>query len=293
MNTKLILNYLRSVLALMLGFLLSLLPMGSPRIPHSNRLRLVWADEFDGNSLDPAKWEGHFCGSGAANPAVRRGSYWTTDMATVKDGTLHIRTEYYPEGYNGNGKPGWYTCGIDTNDLFEQTYGYFEVRCILPKGVGLWSAFWMISDSMSFSSGYGEIEGSGADGSEIDIFESAYYETKYPNRVASTIHYDGYGEWHRSKTICEPFILNNDPYEEFNTYGFEWNENGYIFYVNGIETGRTDFGGVTQVPEHMILSVEVGGNGAVPAKDWTGGPLTEDCEVTDFIVDYVRAYQYK
>ena len=284
--------YLKAVIALILGFFMTLSTAGFPRVPHSDKLELVWADEFDGDSLDLTKWEGHACSSGSSDPAVRRGSYWTTDMATVKDGALHIRTEYYPEGYNGNGRPGWYTCGIDTNDIFETTYGYFETRCILPKGEGLWSAFWMIADSMAFASGYGEIEDSGVDGSEIDIFESAYYESKYPNRVSSTVHYDGYGQWHKQKVVCEPFILNNDPYEEFNTYGLEWTEDGYVFYINGIETGRTDFGGAAQTPEYMILSVEVGGNGAVPAKDWTGGPLTPDSEVTDFVIDYVRAYKF-
>ena len=73
----------------------------------------------------------------------------------------------------------------------------------------------------------------------------------------------------------------------------EWNEDGYIFYINGIETGRSGFGGASKVPEYLILSVEVGGGGAVPARDWTGGPLTPDSEVSDFIIDYVRAYRYK
>ena len=259
-------------------------------MPDEKKLTLVWADEFDGDALDATKWEGHYCGAGDAS--VRRGSYWHTDMATVKDGKLHIRTAYYPEGYKGNGKPGWYTCGIDTNNLFEPTYGYFEARCILPKGSGLWSAFWMISDNMAFSPDIGSVEG-GTDGAEIDIFESAFYESKYPRRVSSNIHVDGYGEWHKSENVCEPFILFNDPYEEFNTYGLAWTADGYIFYINGIETGRSDFGGASQVPEYLILSVEVGGNNAVPAADWTGGPLTPDSEPTDFVIDYVRAYQYK
>ena len=104
---------------------------------------------------------------------------------------------------------------------------------------------------------------------------------------------DGYGEYHQSTNVCQPYLLWNDPYENFNTYGLEWNEKEYIFYVNGVETGRSDFGGVCEVPMYLILSVEVGGNNAVPAADWTGGPLTPDCEPTDFIIDYVRAYQYK
>ena len=63
--------------------------------------------------------------------------------------------------------------------------------------------------------------------------------------------------------------------------------------MNGIETDRSNFGGASQVPEYMILSVEVGGADAVPGESWSGSILTTDDMPTDFIIDYVRAYQYK
>ena len=281
--------FCKAAWAVFLSFFMMMSPKGFPRVPNEKSLTPVWSDEFDGDAVDPAKWEGH--GFGTETTIVRRGSYWNTDFAAVKDGKLHIRTQYCPEGYNGNGLPGWYTCGLDTKGIFEPTRGYFECRCILPKGAGLWSAFWLISRGMAFSNSPGEILG-GKDGAEVDVFESAFYESKFSNRVSSNIHVDGYGEYHRFTNVCKPYLLWNDPYENFNTYGLEWNENEYIFYVNGIETGRSDFGGVCETPMYLILSVEVGGNNAVPAADWTGGPITEDGEITDFIIDYVRAYAY-
>jgi hypothetical protein len=30
------------------------------------------------------------------------------------------------------------------NGLFQQTYGYFEIRADLPKGQAVWPAFWML-----------------------------------------------------------------------------------------------------------------------------------------------------
>ena len=92
------------IFAVFMSIFMALSPLGFPRIPHAKDFELVWADEFDGNDLDAAKWKGLGCDSG--DPSVRRGSYWHTDMATVKDGKLHIQTEYYPDGFNGNGKPG-------------------------------------------------------------------------------------------------------------------------------------------------------------------------------------------
>ena len=253
-----------------------------------DKFELVWSDEFEGDSVDWNTWTGHYAWETNTD---RKGSVWNQKMATVKDGKLVIRTEYYEDGLDG-GHAGYYNYGMDTSDSYRQTYGYFECRCILPKGVGMWSAFWMISNSMAFNNSPGEVIG-GADGAEVDAFESAFYESKTPRRVSSNIHVDGYGEFHRQSNVCKPFLLWNDPYENFNTYGLEWNEKEYIFYVNGVETGRSDFGGVCEVPMYLILSVEVGGNNAVPEKDWTGGPLAPDCTPTDFIIDYVRAYQYK
>ena len=286
-----ILSVLKAVFAVILSVFLALTPGGFPRVPHEKKLELVWSDEFDGDAPDRSKWDGH--GFGDAETIVRRGSYWNRDFAVVEDGCLRIRTVYCPDGHNGNGKPGWYTCGLDTRGRFAPTYGYFEARCILPKGVGLWSAFWMLSESMSSANGFGKIRGSGVDGAEIDVFESAFYESKCPRRVSTNVHFDGYGEWHRQTNVCKPYLFFNDPYEEFNTYGVEWNEDGYTFYINGIRTGRTDFGGASRTPEYLILSVEVGGKDAVPAADWVGGPITRESEITDFVVDYVRAYRYK
>jgi beta-glucanase (GH16 family) len=258
---------------------------GRPTIPHGRELdmskfELTWSDEFDGDKLDLTKWDG--------DTIIRRGSYWNNSLATVSDGSLHIATKYYPDGLNGNGKPGWYTSGIDTRRSYEQQYGYFECRCILPKGTGLWSAFWM------FCSGVGKLDHDGELGAEIDIYESPYYhlEGVDGNSVASNIHINGYGEEHRTKSVCHSRVTANNPYEEFNTYGLEWNEKGYIFYINGVEAGRTRFG-VSKVPEWMILSVEVDGANGEPADGWSGAAVDAENPPTDFVVDYVRAYQYK
>ena len=264
-----------------------------PKIPMGEKLDMnkfeetpVFSDEFNGSSLDRSKWS-HHCGEALT---IRRGSYWDMDMAQVYDGALHIKTEYLKDGLNGKGA-GWYTAGIDTSESYEQTYGYFECRCILPEGHGHWSAFWMLSDGMSST------KNGGIDGAEIDVMESAFwYDPLYRNSTAHTIHIDGYGEHHDSRNDGK-WHISGDPYNEFHTYGVEWNENGYTFYIDGKVTSKTNFGGASQVPEFMILSVEVGGENGIPEDSWAG-PSIETNEggldfKSDFVVDYVRAYQYK
>lgn len=248
-----------------------------------SKFTLTWSDEFDGNELDPSKWHGHFGGDSTA--IVRRGGYSHSSLARVNNGSLFIEAKYLENGAGG-GAPGYYSYLMDTSGLFEQKYGYFEVRCKLPKGQGLWSAFWM------FASGVGNIDGSGRDGSEIDIFESPYFnETgRMHNAITSNIHFDGYGEAHQGTNVGK-FTAKN-PYDEFNTYGVEWNEKEYIFYINGVETSRSSFGGVSQVPEFLILSIEIDGDNGVPSSGWSGDIKANEFLPSQFEIDYVKAYQY-
>ena len=82
------------------------------------------------------------------------------------------------------------------------------------------------------------------------------------------------------------YVIGSNPYESFNTYGMEWNENEYIFYVNGKEYCRSKAGGVCQNPLYLILSVEMRGANGVPSeRDSSASP-------TEYVIDYVRAYQY-
>ncbi|MDR2687296.1 MAG: glycoside hydrolase family 16 protein [Oscillospiraceae bacterium] len=259
-----------------------LLWVGYPAVPAGQKLdlgkfELTWSDEFDGDALDRAKWGGHGFGEGGVHK--RRDGYWCLEMARVEDGTLRIPSIYSQEGVAG-GPAGYYSCGIETRGLFEQKFGYFEARAMLPKGQGLWSAFWLMPNA------FGAEPGDGRTGAEIDVYESAYHRDGWPkmNSVSSAVHYGGYGDGLRSQGAGRWFVKR--PYDTFHTYGLEWNENEYIFYIDGVACGRSAFGGVSQNPEWLILSVEHQFGG------WAGD-IRENKEMTDFVVDYVKAYQYK
>jgi len=267
------------------------------RIPHSPRgqkldlskFELTWNDEFEGGSLDREKWLGHMGGRDNFREGARRrrGGYWCLDLARVEGGMLHIPTVYSGEGIAG-GPPGYYTAGIDTRQAFRQKFGYFETRCKLPKGKGQWSAFWMFNEMVY------NIDGAGRDGTEIDIYESPYYRHWLPllkNAVTSNLHYDGYGKAQRMKNIGKFRV--KDPYDSFHTYGLEWNENEYVFYIDGVESARSSFGGVSQNEQFLILSVEQAAN-AWERLGWAGYiRRNKPGALTDFVVDYVRVYQYK
>ena len=101
-----------------------------------SKFDLVWSDEFEGDTLDLEKWNPQ-----GEKTQVRRGGYWNKNMQELRDGNLVIFSEYYENGYNEGDPAGWYTTAVTTSNKFDQTFGYFETRCILPAGVGQWSAF--------------------------------------------------------------------------------------------------------------------------------------------------------
>ncbi len=244
----------------------------------------VWSDEFDGDELDAANWTDHH---GVNGTSIRRGGYWNNKMCEVSDGSLKIKTEYLEEGLDG-GPAGYYTAGINTYGLFEHTFGYYEVRCKLPKGAGHWAAFWMLNDTME------NVDGSGRDGAEIDVFEAPYYWKGglYRNAVTSNIHIDGYGEDSAVDSLgrCR---VKGDPYSEYHTYALEWNEDEYIIYVDGVQFAGSKFKGPSITPEYLILSVEVGGENGEISDNWSGLITDNNFLPTAFEIDYVRVYDYK
>ncbi len=245
-----------------------------------DKFDLVFEDEFEGDRLNENIWR-------HTRPGMRKGGFWDSEQCTLSDGFLHIAVEHKQDGKYGEG---YYCDRIDTRKTYLQKYGYFECRCKLPAAQGIWSAFWLSSENVNDYV-------PGTQGTEIDVFESPLWYRGLTGRenglVTQNLHYGGYNFGHRYRNVA--VAKANDPYNEFNNYGVEWNSEGYVFYVNGVETGRSDFGGVSEVPEYMQLSIEVDGAGGKPSHGWSG-KITRNKEgilPAELVVDYVRAYQYK
>lgn len=232
---------------------------------------LVFEDNFDGDALNMDVWD--YRGTGA-----RRGGFNSPNQVKVEDGNLVMTAEYRPDGEFGEG---WYTAMIKLKERYCK--GYFEIRCICNDGGGFWSAFWLQADH-PYEAAYSK---GGVGGCEIDIFEAMSWDDGiHKNSVTQTVHcagVDGVQEGFQSYQLGT-FYANNI-YEEYNTYGLEWTEDEYIFYVNGVESARTSFGnGVSQVLEDVIVSLEI------PNEDALAG-FDKATHNTQYIVDYVRIYQ--
>ena len=263
-----------SILAIIELFGLTILDL--PTTPRGQELDLtgysiVFEDNFDGTELDTDVWE--YRGSGP-----RRGGYNAESQVRVENGNLIIAGEYLTDGAYGEG---WYTGMIKLRERYCR--GYFEIKCKVNADSGFWSAFWIQADhpyEAQYSKG-------GVGGAEIDIFESMSYDRVIgKNSVAQTIHcagVDGVQEGFQSERLGD--FYGNNIYEEYNTYGLEWTEDEYIFYINGVETRRSSFGnGVSEVEEDVIVSLEIPDESKL-------AELDKETYQTEYIIDYVKIYQ--
>ena len=129
-----------------------------------------------------------------------------------------------------------------------------------------------------------EISQGGVGGAEIDIFE-AQEASRLPgllaNSVTSTVNCNGndvLDDRIDRKRVGKFFV--KDLYTEFHTFGCLWTESEYVFYIDGVESGRTSFGkGVSTAPEEVIVSLEI------PEEIKLSTDFT-----TEFVVDSVRIW---
>jgi len=224
-----------------------------PATPSGKKWKLVWNDEFDGTALDESKWD--------IPEGKRRDGWWSRKAISLDgQGRLVINTLKENDKYIDG-------C-IRTKGKFEHTFGYYVARIQFQKQPGHWSAFWLYNVSV------GNIGNEGRDGTEIDIMEKPWLD----DRVQQTLHWDGYGEHHKSegKVVSFPGVMTG-----FHTFGLLWMPDEYVFYIDGKETWQTKAGGVCQVPLYIKLSDEIG--------KW-GGDIAEAKLPDPFLVDYVRVY---
>jgi beta-glucanase (GH16 family) len=226
-----------------------------PPAPAGKQWNLVWHDEFEGKTLDETKWK-------RLGDWKRRNGYWVKDDAYLSgNGTLVLRTRKDGDRY---------TCGaVNTDGLFEHSFGYYVARCKMPSQEGHWPAFWIMGH------GVHTVGSKGRDGTEIDIIEVPWRD----GRLTSNLHWDGYGKEHKhaGKDFRRSEVMTG-----WHTFGLLWAAAEYVFYVDGQETWRTSAGGVSQVPEYIKLTEEIG--------DW-GGDITKAKLPDYFEVDYVRVYE--
>lgn len=239
--------------------------------PSLAEYKLVWQDEFNGDSREPnsEEWYYETGNHGWGNKEIQNyiaGHKGKDTCALVEDGKLKITLK----------KVGDEILSIRINTKDSWQYGYFEGRLKLPKGKGTWPAFWMLPDNMK----------SWPDEGEIDIMEHVAYD---PNVIHSTIHCAAYN--HKIGTQKAKQINIPTSMEEFHVYAVEWTPN----YIKGFVDGKCYFTFFNDKkddnttwpfnkPFNLKLNLAWGGWGGAQGLDESALPTTYE-------IDYVRVFQ--
>jgi beta-glucanase (GH16 family) len=231
---------------------------------------LDWSDEFEGTALDHGKWVEETGGHGFGNNEMQ---YYTDGSRNLRvaDGMLAI--EARREDREGK----HYTSArLKTAGMFERTYGRYEARIRIPRGQGIWPAFWLLGADCK-TSGWPRC-------GEIDIMENI---GKEPGIVHGTLHGPGYSGEH---AFGRPSPLESGAYaDDFHVYAVEWEPREIRWYRDGIlyHTARPDLVKGDWVFEHpffVIVNLAVGGY-------WPGYPDASTSFPQRMLVDWVRVYR--
>jgi beta-glucanase (GH16 family) len=100
-------------------------------------------------------------------------------------------------------------------------------------------------------SGVSSVGQDGRDATKIDIVEMPWHD----GRLTFNLHWDGDAKEHKSAgTNTTISAVTN----RFHDYGLLWTPEEYVCYVDGKEVWLTKAGGVSQVPEFLKLTEEIG-----------------------------------
>jgi beta-glucanase (GH16 family) len=244
---------------------------------------LAWSDEFEGPvgaPVDGTKWVAETGGHGWGNQ--ERQYYTLTDNVSL-DGSGHLVITARAEPPNSPYQCWYGTCRytsarLKTKGKYEPTYGRIEARIRVPRGQGIWPAFWMLGNNI-------DVVGWPQCG-EIDVMENIGRE---PAVVHGTIHGPGYSG---ANGIGGSHTLATGSFaEDYHVFAVEWEPDKIRWFVDDTEYRRltpTDLPpGTTWVFDHpffLLLNVAVGGA-------WPGEPDASTVFPQQMLVDYVRVYE--
>ncbi len=243
---------------------------------------LVWSDEFDGadgSGIDTTKWAAQTGGDGWGN---QEREYYTNDLANAQEQGGNLVITATTAG--AAAQTCWYgqclytSARLQTMGLFQQAYGRFEARIKIPRGQGLWPAFWMLGNNIG-TAGWPQC-------GEIDIMENI---GKEPGIVHGSMHGPGYSG---GSALTAAYTLPGSAAlaDDFHVYAVEWEVGVARFYLDDTlyetKTPADVPAGTTWVFDHpffILLNVAVGGS-------WPGDPDATTVFPQTMLVDYVRVY---
>jgi beta-glucanase (GH16 family) len=206
--------------------------------------RTVFAEEFNGTTLDRSRWNVIVTGRTVNNE--QQAYIDSTDVLRVKGGHLEIQPRFRAGFKTPEGRAFDFISGrIDTRSKVSFTYGTAAARIKLTAGDGLWPAFWALGD------------GRWPDTGEIDIMENVGDRTW----TSVALHGPNY--------FGDTPLVKRAPVDitEWHVYSVDWTTEALDFKIDGRSIYRVTKEMVEKHgkwafdnPKHVIVNFALGGD---------------------------------
>jgi hypothetical protein len=254
--------------------------------------KLTFQDEFDRPQLNDMHWfPAYRSGRKEYFKRIGHPSRWTDHNAhyVIENGILKLRIDKKLPLRPDKSTPcvscvqtsdhrfGATTKEYQILDKFAQKYGWFEIRCRMPAGSGLHSAFWLLQTNPNAQeyAPDGRRRRLGEGVVEIDIFEQLGKKAER-GLIDFNVHF--------TKNGAYEFPSGIDLSKEFHVWALEWSEGKLVWYLDGRPI-RTYEGETPQEKMFILLGLY---QGAIPG--WVGPPDPNMPYPRDFEIDYLRVY---
>lgn len=157
-----------------------------------------------------------------------------------------------------------YTSGAITSKT-RYGYGFFEIRCKIPKGLGYWPAFWMHYA-----------------GQEIDVLEPSGSQSVNCTEYGANVYLADDCPLEQCKYPDTIFASSNLS-TNFHKYAVEWTPGLVIFYLDDVPKRYVKGNMVPNVSMHVIANLAI--------SPWSGVnyPFSEK----SFDIEYIKIYSLK
>jgi beta-glucanase (GH16 family) len=231
--------------------------------------RLLLYEEFHGSRLDRGSWRTcHWWASRGCTIASNNELEWyLPEQARVRRGVVRLVAERRRvRGSDGREHP-YVSAMISSGPgpgsrppRFAFRYGRAEIRARVPRGRGLWSAFWLLPADRESKP-------------EIDVMEVL---GQRPRNVEMNLHYrDDDGEEHQRGR--EWVGLRSG----WHTFAIDWRPGQLEWLVDGRRRWRVRGSAVPSEPMYLVANLAVGG-------DWPGPPGPGTKFPASLDIDWVR-----
>lgn len=239
---------------------------------------LVWADEFDGDSINKDNWNYQVEDAGRFNDEWQRYTN-SIENGYIEDGCMVIKAIHESDEH---GMDQYTSARMNTANKQSWKYGKIVSKIKLPYGTGMWPAFWMLGTNIDENGGDTPWPHCG----EIDILE--LYGSRNDSVIEANIHFSDSAGVHGQMGAVGYHLKDEIFADDFHIFELDWDSTKVTWSVDGNEFGSfpitADYLSEFHEEHFILFNVAVGNK-------WAGRPDSTSVFPQFMHIDWVRVYQ--